>query len=142
MHQVNHNFLFRGKRHKVGQVLPDDHCAVRYRSQFVDKIPVEGVAAAELEKVPVGEVEPSVEPKIAPTEPVERVEVAVTPVTITPAPAPVVNKVAPVVNKVAPVVNKVAPVVNKVAPTPAANRPASTQTNSAARPAVNKTTGR
>ena len=36
MYRVTYPFLFRGKRYKTGQQLPDDHTAVRYRTQFVE----------------------------------------------------------------------------------------------------------
>lgn len=38
MHRVNHDFLFKGKRYKEGQLIPSNHTAVKYRTQFVDAV--------------------------------------------------------------------------------------------------------
>lgn len=38
MHRVMHDFLFKGKRYKEGQLIPDDHTAVMYRTQFVEPV--------------------------------------------------------------------------------------------------------
>lgn len=73
MYRVNHSFLFRGKRYKVDQLVPDDHTIVKYRTQFIE--PVVGVEVGTLESVstippeivetPISvEVIPEVKPKI------------------------------------------------------------------------------
>jgi hypothetical protein len=52
MYKVNSPFLFKGKRYKEGQLLSDDHTAVKYRTHFVDKVEAKVEAANASTKPP------------------------------------------------------------------------------------------
>ena len=62
MFRVNHDFLYRGKRYKEGQLIPNDHTATIYRTQFLD-------AVKEIEVEEIVEEAPPEDPKDPPVDP-------------------------------------------------------------------------
>lgn len=70
MFVVNHSFLFRGKRYKKGQLIPEGHTATRYRTQFLDKVPEEpGEKEVKVKELEVPEAPKSASPSSIPKQP-------------------------------------------------------------------------